>query len=210
MSTTVNADNKAAGKRRRRRSPAEARQQAIVAAREILRNSGPASVTLQSVAKASGMAHGNITHHFGTSSALHAALIGDLAYALGPDVTEAVAKMRRLEVEAEAVVEIVFSVFRDSGCGQLIGWLAGTNDQDALAPIFKVIADTVELLRSEEPATADPEKSGAGPMALEVISLALAASLVGRQIEMSSGMAEGSLRRVAADRIRALRALEAN
>ena len=64
--------------RRRRRHPDELRSEAVGAARDILERFGPAAITLQSVAGALGMAHGSITHHFGTAANLQAAVADDI------------------------------------------------------------------------------------------------------------------------------------
>ena len=76
--------------RRRRRHPDELRSEAVGAARDILERFGPAAITLQSVAGALGMAHGSITHHFGTAANLQAAVADVLIEQLKQD--EAIAE----------------------------------------------------------------------------------------------------------------------
>ncbi|MGB7405139.1 MAG: helix-turn-helix domain-containing protein, partial [Pacificimonas sp.] len=57
--------------RKGRRPAEEVRADAIAAARKLLIAEGPEAVTLKAVAKALGMTHGNITHHFGSIGGLH-------------------------------------------------------------------------------------------------------------------------------------------
>ncbi|HAL05969.1 MAG TPA: TetR/AcrR family transcriptional regulator, partial [Brevundimonas sp.] len=51
--------------RRRRRSPEEARREALASARDLLLARGPNAVTLTSVAGEIGVTHANLIHHFG-------------------------------------------------------------------------------------------------------------------------------------------------
>ncbi|WP_181180920.1 TetR family transcriptional regulator [Paracoccus sp. FO-3] len=175
---------------------------------ELLRSAGPTSVTLQAVARATGMTHGNVTHHFGTSSALHTELVARMAQDLASRADDAVTKLRRGDMAAEDVVDLVFAAFVDTGCGRLVGWLSATGDKQALSPIFEVLNASVRMFRTGEPLIAEPEKIGAGPIALEILSHALTESLIGSSLESATDMSAGSLRRIAAERIRALRAVE--
>ena len=51
-------------KPRRRRSPDEARREALVTARALLIEGGPNAVTLKAVADEIGVTHVNLIHHF--------------------------------------------------------------------------------------------------------------------------------------------------
>ncbi|WP_433182237.1 TetR/AcrR family transcriptional regulator [Actinoallomurus sp. CA-150999] len=59
-----------AGERRRRRTPAEAREEILTAAAALIAERGPDGVGLRQVAEAVGVTHGLVTHYFGTYSAL--------------------------------------------------------------------------------------------------------------------------------------------
>jgi AcrR family transcriptional regulator len=202
-----NKDQSAEG--RIRRTPDHAREIALDAARRLLLAGGPPAVTLKAVADAIGMTHGNVRHHFGGSAGLQAQLVSRLAGELAVQAQEAVLRLRRGEVEAENVVDLVFSAFVETGCGRLIGWLSATGNQQALEPVFEVIRRAVEAMRAGEPEGVERLEAGAGPITLALISLALTASLVGEQLEAATGLPAGSLRRLATRQLGTLRATEA-
>jgi len=69
------ADKKSTSKNKRiRRSPAEARQLILEAAEADMGANGPAGLRLQEVAKAAGVSHPTILHHFGSREGLIQAL----------------------------------------------------------------------------------------------------------------------------------------
>ncbi|MFI6882422.1 helix-turn-helix domain-containing protein, partial [Streptosporangium canum] len=55
---------------RRRRSPAESRAELLAAAAELIIERGPDNVSLRQIAEAAGVAHGLVSHYFGTYGAL--------------------------------------------------------------------------------------------------------------------------------------------
>lgn len=192
--------------RRIRRSPDASRNAALDAAHAILVEHGPAAVTLQAVAAASGTTHGNLTHHFGSVGGLHAALIRRVADALARRATEAAPALRRGDIPAEDIVDMVFAAIGQGGIGRLIGWLAANGRTGSLAPIHTAIGQAVHILRADEPPGSDAETEGAGPIVLGLMAHALTASLVGVELEAAVGMREGGLRRLASDQLRRLRA----
>ena len=64
---------------RKRLSPEESRNSALEAARALLIETGPQSVTLKAVAARIGRTHANLLHHFGSASGLQKALAEHLA-----------------------------------------------------------------------------------------------------------------------------------
>jgi len=178
----------------------------LEAAQTLLREQGPTAVTLKAVSRRLGMTHGNVTHHFGTSSALHAALVAKLAEELTERGEGAVVQLRKGEVSAEQIVDMVFEAFETSGLGKLFGWIAASGDTQELAPFMNVIRNSVRALRAGEPATTDKHAYGAGPIVLSLVSYALTAALVGEPLERATAMPKSSLKRLAADELRRLRA----
>lgn len=59
---------------RRRREPHEAKSEILAAAEKIVFESGPQALKIQAVAKAAGMTHPTVLHHFGSASGLITAL----------------------------------------------------------------------------------------------------------------------------------------
>ena len=189
--------------RRVRRTPEIARERAVDAAHLLLLSHGPSAVTLKGVAAATGTTHGNITHHFGSSAGLQAALVGRMAADLAAKADEAVQRFKHGRLPAEGVVDLVFSAYADTGCGRLIGWLAATGDHRTLAPVFEALEGSVRSFRADEPSDAGSQ-IGAGPMALGLLSHALTASLIGEALETATAMPAGSLRKLAAAQLRSL------
>ena len=163
-------------------------------------------MTLKGVAQATGMTHGNLNHHFGSVAALHGALISRLAHELSTQANEAVMRLRRGEIGATDVVDLVFSALAETGCGRLIGWLSATGEQEALSPVFEALHRSVRTYREGEPNAAASTERGAGPIALELLSHALTASLIGERLESATDMPMGSLRRLAVAQLSSLRA----
>ncbi len=172
----------------------------------LLIEGGPTAVTLKAVSRKLGMTHGNVTHHFGTSSALHTALVVKLAEQLTERAEASVVQLRKGEMSAEQIVDIVFDAFRVSGLGKLFGWIAASGDTRELTPIMSVIRSSVRALRAGEQTMTDRHAFGAGPIVLSLISYALTAALIGEPLERATDMPKSSLKRLAADELRRLRA----
>ena len=85
--------------KRRRRTPDEARREALVAARRLLIEAGPTAITLKAVADEIGVTHANLIHHFGSAAGLQSALMGSMVRDLTDALGETVAQLR-LEIGA--------------------------------------------------------------------------------------------------------------
>lgn len=120
--------------RRRRRHPDDVRSEAIAAARQLLVTGGPDAVTLQSVARALNMAHGNIAHHFGSAANLQTALAEALIADMIAAVREGTNRLRTGAITEADLVDLIFDRFESDGVGRLIGWLAaqGSDRLDAM------------------------------------------------------------------------------
>jgi AcrR family transcriptional regulator len=108
--------------RRIRRTPEAARDSILVSAHGLLIEQGPQAVTLNALAEATGMTHGNVRHHFGSSSFLQAALIEYATVNLSVRLGDSVAGFEAGDLTLTALVTAIFDAFRDSGCGRLVGW----------------------------------------------------------------------------------------
>ena len=190
---------------RRRRSPDETRALALEAAQTILVRDGPQALTLQAVAGAIGMTRGNLTHHFGTSAALQAALIIKMGVGLARDVQAATLRLRTGEATARAIVDLVFDALERDGYGRLIAWLSSSGQLDRLAPVLGVISGSVKALKAGGPTEADREVKGAGAITAALLSSALAASLVGPPLQAATGLRSDGLRVLAARQLESLR-----
>src|SRR5580704_6083603 len=131
------------GARRRRRTPEEARTEALESARRLLILHGPNGVTLQSVAREIGVTHGNLIHHFGSAAQLQSALMGAMVRDLTKAIENAVAHVRSDEGAARTLVDIVFDAFDQGGAGALAAWIALSNRYEHLEPIREAVGDLV-------------------------------------------------------------------
>jgi AcrR family transcriptional regulator len=193
--------------KRIRRTPEVSRAAAIQAAHKLLIEHGPAAVTLQAVARAANMTHGNLSHHFGTSAALQAAMILEMAGQLTQRASLLVSGMRAGSVPAAMIVDLVFDGFAAGGYGRLIASLTASGGTSQLAPFFDALKASVEALRAGEPGDVNQETHGAGPIVMGLLGHAFAASLFGRELEVAAGMPAGSLRKLATRQLESLRAI---
>lgn len=186
-------------KRRRRRQPEELRLEAIAAARQILLNDGPAAITLQSVAGALNMAHGNITHHFGSVANLQAALADTLMADLISAVRSATTSLRAGIIDEPDLVDLVFDAFEQNGSGRLIAWLAAQNSAQ-LAILYERFGRLPAELFEGEPSGAVLEPDDLPPLVASIVISALGASLIGDGMSDALGLPRTFMRaRLAAD-----------
>lgn len=114
------ADRKSTSKNKRvRRSPADARQLILEAAEAGMAAGGPAGLRLQEVAKAAGVSHPTILHHFGSREGLIQALnlktIEHLKAVL-------LGVMRATPSSSEDAIAPIFAAYR-GGLAQRMVWL---------------------------------------------------------------------------------------
>jgi AcrR family transcriptional regulator len=142
MSTSSGRDTP----KRRKRSPAEAREEALTAARELLLTSGPKAVTLSNVGKAVGMTHANVIHHFGSAAELQSALMGSMVLDLTNALDEAVAHVRSDSAAPRQLVDTVFDAFDKGGAGRLAAWIALSQDLSQLEPVREAVGSLVAAI----------------------------------------------------------------
>jgi len=195
----MRAKQKPAAKAKRvRRTPQAVRSAALEAARALLLKSGPEAITLPAVAKQLGMAHGNITHHFGSVAAVHASLVDQMAQEFAVAVHEAVTRLRDEKTHPVDVVNAVFSAFNDTGAGRLISWLASTNNIDALEPFFSTVSKAVNELVKGKPKPGEDRQASVRQTALVLLSSALGNALIGDRLHAAVGLPKGSLSELSA------------
>ncbi|WP_081476852.1 TetR family transcriptional regulator [Sphingomonas sp. PAMC 26605] len=176
-----------ASPRRRRRHPDELRDEALAAARRLLLADGPSAVTLQAVARALNMAHGNITHHFGSAAKLQAVLADALIAELLAAVSTGTRRLRSGEIDEADLVDLVFDTFEESGVGRLIGWLAAQRSVqlDTLYHRFAQASRDLSGARDDGAILTDEALS---PVIATVVIAALGASLIGPGMSAALGL----------------------
>lgn len=187
--------------KRQRRTPEAVRNAALQTARDLLVRSGPESITLPAVAKWLGMTHGNITHHFGSVGALHAALVDQIAQELAGAVNIAVAELRNEQSNTRTVVDALFQAFSKNGAGQLIAWLAAKGDMEALEPLFATISLAVRELSQGTPRRGEERELSMRQNALVLMTTALGNALIGDRLHLAVDLAAGTLNALSAQDI---------
>ena len=188
---------------RKRLTPEESRASALEAARALLIETGPQSVTLKAVATRTGRTHANLLHHFGSASGLQKALAGHLARTVCDTIKEAVHASRAGLGSAREVVDLTFDAFDREGAGALTSWMLLTGNEDALDPIITTIHELVDEIATEEAGHEDDEQQ-VHRSTLNLVLLALGDALIGAALAKSLGLPRDAARE------RAQQALEAS
>lgn len=178
---------------RKRLTPEESRSTALAAARALLIETGPQSVTLKAVSARIGRTHANLLHHFGSASGLQKALAEHLARSVCDTIIEAVHASRAGLGSAREVVDLAFDAFDREGAGALTSWMLLTGNEDALDPIISTIHDLVDELAPEE---AD-HGTGAQTIhhdTLTLVLMALGDALIGGALAKSLGLTRDAAR----------------
>jgi len=188
---------------RKRLSPEESRSTALQAARALLIETGPQSVTLKAVGARIGRTHANLLHHFGSASGLQKALAEHLARTVCETIIEAVRASRAGLGSAREVVDLTFDAFDREGAGALTSWMLLTGNEDALHPIIETIHELVdEIAPGEAEIHEDPKHIHKDTLSL--VLLALGDALIGAALARTLGLPRD------AARIRATANLEAS
>ncbi|QUL39202.1 TetR/AcrR family transcriptional regulator [Erythrobacter sp. JK5] len=180
-------------KDRKRLTPEESRLAALEAARALLIETGPQSVTLKAVASRIGRTHANLLHHFGSASGLQKALAEHLARTVSETIIEAVHASRAGLGSPREVVDLAFDAFDREGAGALTSWMLLTGNEDALDPIIATIHELVDKIAPEE-ADHCAEDMRVHRDTLNLVLMALGDALIGAALANSLGLPRDAAR----------------
>ena len=178
---------------RKRLSPEESRNSALEAARALLIETGPQSVTLKAVAARIGRTHANLLHHFGSASGLQKALAEHLARTVCETIKEAVHASRAGLGSAREVVDLAFDAFDREGAAALTSWMLLTGNEDALNPIITTIHELVDEIAPDE-AGHSGDAMQVHKDTLSLVLLALGDALIGAALAKSLGLPRDAAR----------------
>lgn len=178
---------------RKRLSPEESRSIALAAARALLIESGPQSVTLKAVSARIGRTHANLLHHFGSASGLQKALAEHLARSVCDTILKAVHATRAGLGSAREVVDLAFDAFDREGAGALTSWMLLNGNKDALDPIIGTIHDLVHEIAPHE-AIHDPSERRIHRETLSLVLMALGDALIGGALAKALGLPRDAAR----------------
>ncbi|OZA93120.1 TetR family transcriptional regulator [Altererythrobacter sp. H2] len=178
---------------RKRWTPEESRTAALQAARSLLIETGPQSVTLKAVAGRIGRTHANLLHHFGSASGLQKELARHLAETVCESIRDAVRATRAGLGSPREVVDLAFDAFDKEGAGALASWMILTGNEDALSPIVETIHQLVDEIAQDE-ATHTGEAMRVHEDTLALVLMAMGDALIGSALARSLGLPETAAR----------------
>ena len=184
--------------RRRRRSPEEARREALASARDLLLSGGPAAVTLAAVAGEIGVTHANLIHHFGSAAGLQAALMDSMTADLSDALNAAAARLRTNVGASPELINAVFDAFSTGGAGRLAAWIALSGDLSRLEPVRDAVQNLVLAFREKADLDDDKADEIIGSAVSFIALVAFGDALIGAPLRGMTGQSDDAGRRVAA------------
>jgi AcrR family transcriptional regulator len=194
----MSIDNANPAARRRRRSPEEAKREAIVSARALLISGGPNAVTLAAVANDLGVTHANLIHHFGSAAGLQAALMASMVQDLSSALDAVVGRLRTDRGAPLELVGEVFKAFDEGGAGRLAAWIVLSGDLSHLEPIRNAVVGLVDAIRER---LGDDDGQARARISAAVLLIAVSAfgdALIGPPLREMLGRSEDATMRVVA------------
>jgi len=172
---------------RKRLTPQESRQSALQAARVLLIESGPQSVTLKAVAGRIGRTHANLLHHFGSAAGLQKDLARHLSETVCETIKQVVEASRAGLGSPREVVDLAFDAFDKEGAGALASWMILTGNEDALSPVVETIHQLVDEIAPEE-AIDHNDSMRVHEDTLALVLMAMGDALIGSALSRSLGL----------------------
>jgi AcrR family transcriptional regulator len=130
-----------APKTRVRRSPEAARENILAAAEALLVEKGPQAIKLADVAKAAGVVHANVIHHFGSIAGVETALMERMIRQLADKI------IRGFEQEGAELgfgAQALFDAFQTKGAARLAAWLELTGEGRRMTLVRAVVDEVVQ------------------------------------------------------------------
>lgn len=164
--------------KRRKRSAAEAREEALEAARGLLIAGGPKAITLTAVGNATGMTTPNLSHHFGSAAGLQTALMARMVADMYDMVAVADADLRSSN-DVAGFVDRIFDVFSKNGGGQLAAWTEMSNNTPQFAVIGKAVGELIAIFSESFGKESAKSEKRAARLVLFVAICAFGDSVIG-------------------------------
>ncbi|WP_295192231.1 TetR/AcrR family transcriptional regulator [uncultured Brevundimonas sp.] len=184
--------------RRRRRTPDEARLEALAAARVRLLAGGPDSVTLKAVADDLGVTHANLIHHFGSAEGLQSALMGSMVADLSNALDTAIARLRTDDGAPLELINAVFDAFADGGAGKLAAWIVLKGDLTHLEPVRAAVNGLVHAIADKLGDPSNPSRDQLSSAVLFIAVSAFGDALIGGPLRNMLGQEDDASRKVVA------------
>jgi AcrR family transcriptional regulator len=130
-----------APKTRLRRSPEAARENILIAAEALLVERGPQAIKLADVAKAAGVVHANVIHHFGSIAGVETALMERMIRQLADRI---IAGFNQDGATPGFGAQALFDAFEAKGAARLAAWLELTGEGRRMTLVREVVDAVVD------------------------------------------------------------------
>ena len=171
--------------KRQRRTPEEARTLLLDTAEVRLAELGLEGLNVAGVAKAAGMSHATLLHHFGSSAGMRRALVERMSERFISDALTAFDN----QGDVDAVVRALFRAFAEGGHAKLLAWRA-VEDNPQLQATPERRERFEALLRASAQQSPDADLEEARNVATLVIAAAIGLGVGGKPLLALTGMSE--------------------
>lgn len=141
MSIEAPKTGEGAPKTRVRRTPEAARENILAGAEALLVEQGPQAIKLADVAKAAGVVHANVIHHFGSIAGVETALMERMIRQLTDKV---LAALDRPDAVLGVGAQALFDAFEAKGAARLAAWLELTGEGARMTLVREVVDEIVQ------------------------------------------------------------------
>lgn len=145
--TKMSIDASAPRPTRVRRSPEAARENILAAAEAILVEHGPQALKLADVAKAAGVVHANVIHHFGSISGVETALMERMIRQLADKV---ITGFNTGGATPGFGAQALFEAFEAKGAARLAAWLELTGESRRLTVVRNVVDEIIQTRLAQD------------------------------------------------------------
>jgi len=186
--TTATKSN---AKRRRRRTPEQARATILEVARQRLGEHGLDGLNVVDVARNAGMSHATLIHHFGNTDGMRRALVSYMTSRLLRDVIGA---LQGGSPQPLIVLKDLFAALSQSGHAKLLAWLAIGDSElrktldSPPAEVMELFAELVDVLANHLPEALEREPA-ARRMVYLVATAAIGYGVAGALLPRVIGLA---------------------
>lgn len=174
-----------------RRSPEAARENILAAAEVILVEQGPQALKLADVAKAAGVVHANVIHHFGSIGGVETALMERMIRQLADKV---IAGLQQDQAQIGMGAQALFDAFEAKGTARLAAWLEMTGEGRRMTLVRDVVDEIIETRVARD---ARIDRDGVVDFILLNIILAVGVGLFGPTLSELLGRPSGRARELA-------------
>lgn len=174
-----------------RRSPEAARENILAAAEAILVEQGPQALKLADVAKAAGVVHANVIHHFGSMGGVETALMERMIRQLADKV---IAGLQQDQAQIGMGARALFDAFEAKGAARLAAWLEMTGEGRRMTLVRDVVDEIIETRVARDVRI---DRDGVVDFILLNIILAVGVGLFGPTLSELLGRPAGRARELA-------------